>query len=579
MSPHRKPDIFREIKQTKSYKADCNCPSTSFGIAFLFLFLLIAFISNPVSAQLSSPGIPYSFSHGLPPVTRDLLLVSAPDTARLHDEDARNPVPYRFAVNIPVNADFNNSGISEMMDDGTRVWRLTLKSPGALALTLYFDRFRLPAGGKLFVYNPIRTRLQGAFTAENNNSLSTFATSLITGDEITLEYNAPSYTELPELRISEVAHAYRGISFPDAPQTGFGASGKCQVNTACIEGIDWQKQKRSVVRLEVKKGSSTLWCTGSLVNNTRNDGTPYVLTADHCGRYATASDVSKWVFYFDYQSPVCENPTSEPAYRSITGALPVAHGGNAGSTGSDFYLVRLIPAIPDSFNVYFNGWNRETTPSPSGVSIHHPEGDIKKISTYTAPAQAAYWPGCTALAHWRVSWAETINGHGTTEPGSSGSPLFDNQGRLVGTLTGGDSACDTNHISLPDYYGMFSYSWDQNGTDSASVLKCWLDPIQSGVTTLNGWALGIAVPENTADISLFPNPVASELNIQVNGAMSRNLTVAVVNILGETLISEQLRIDPANGTKIGVAGLPEGVYLVKIFDGKRQIVKKIVKKD
>ncbi len=574
-----KTDIFQEIKQSKLYIAGYNGTSTLFRIAFLGLLLCFNFYLNPVSAQLSRPGVPYSFSHALSPLDDGFRTLSLPDTSRLKDEDARNPVPYRFAVNIPVNAGFDDSGTSEIRDDGTLVWRLTLKAPGALALTLYFDRFRLPAGGRLFVYNPKRTRLLGAFTDENNNELSTFATSLIAGDAITLEYNAPIALDPPELRVSEIAYAYRGISFPDAPQTGFGASGKCQVNTACIEGIDWQKQKRSVVRLEVKKGGSTLWCTGSLVNNTKNDGTPYVLTADHCGRFATTIDLSQWVFYFDYQSPVCENPTSEPVYRSITGSSLVAHGGNAGSTGSDFYLVRLKNAIPDSFQAYYNGWNRETNPSPSGVTIHHPEGDIKKISTYTVPLKAAYWPGCSALAHWRVVWSATENGHGTTEPGSSGSPLFDNQGRLVGTLTGGDSACDTNHISLPDYYGMFSYSWDKNGTDSASVLKYWLDPIQSDVTTLNGWALGIAIPDDPVEISLFPNPVSSELHVRINGAASRNLTVAVINILGETLIHQALSDDREGGTILRVAHLPAGIYLVKISDGNRQTVKKFIKND
>ena len=229
-------------------------------------------------------------------------------------------------------------------------------------------------------------------------------------------------------------------------------------------------EKRSVTRITVKRGGSSLWCTGSLIKNVRNDRKPYILTADHCGNKSSVTDLSQWIFYFNYEGAGCPDPTTEPPLKSITGATLVAHGGNEASTGSDFFLVLLKSAIPDSYNVSFNGWSRETAqPSPSGTTIHHPQGDIKKISTYTTPLQPAHWSGNPALAHWRVTWTGTPSGHGTTEGGSSGSPLFDNYGRLVGTLTGGDSGCDSAALNLPDYYGMFSYSWDKNGTDSVNI--------------------------------------------------------------------------------------------------------------
>jgi len=123
--------------------------------------------------------------------------------------------------------------------------------------------------------------------------------------------------------------------------------------------------------------------------------------------------------------------------------------------------------IPDTFNVFFNGWNRKDTTSPSGVGIHHPEGDLKKISTYDKPLVTAYYYSIQTL-----SLAGNVDcdpdGHGVTEGGSSGSPIFDNHGRIVGTLTGGDSSCDTSYLDSPDYYGKFSWSWDKNGSDSTN---------------------------------------------------------------------------------------------------------------
>lgn len=546
--------------------------------AILIFLLLILFSADRVSAQLQQPGLPLSFRYALPPVSSGTLMVPIPDLDRIASEDKIKPSPYRFAVNIPVSAGMSNSGTFDTVAGNLLVWRCTLKAPGALAITLYFDMFRLPAEGKLFVYNPLRTELLGAFTRLNENDHSTFATSLINGDEITVEYNAPLHAPLPGLNISELAYAYRGVAAESTLKTGFGAAGKCQVNVACSEGDEWPLQKRSVTRIEVKRGGATLWCTGSVVNNSKNDGTPYVITADHCGRYSSDTDLSQWIFYFNYQGGSCPNPSKEPAKKSMTGASLVSHGGNGGSSGSDFFLVLLNQSIPDTFNVYYNGWSRSTIPSPSGASIHHPQGDIKKISTYNKPLVATYWSGSSVKAHWKVFWTQTTNGHGTTEPGSSGSPLYDNNGNLVGTLTGGDSSCDSAYLDQPDFYGMFSYSWDQNGSDSASVLKYWLDPVKSDVTILNGWALGVDDAPQTEWVKLFPNPVDHLLGISLKNGGTRGVKVEILDFFGKVKLMRSFGSYENKEITLDLTALPAGIWFVKISSGGQQVVKKIIKR-
>jgi hypothetical protein len=443
---------------------------------------------------------------------------------------------------------------------------------------LYFDRFEIPEGGRLFVYNPKRTQLLGAFTSVNNNRWSTFATGLIYGDEVTLEYNAPEGLKMPDLHLSEVGHAYRGVAAPDRGETGFGGSGKCQVNVNCEEGNNWGLQKRSVTRIAVKRGAASVWCTGSLVNNVRNDGTPYVLTADHCGKYSSETDLTQWVFYFNYESPGCPDPPLEPALASLTGATLVAHGGNAAASGSDFFLVLLGTPVPESYNAYFNGWSREMiTSSISGVSIHHPQGDIKKISTYTTPLEPAVWKGGSKLAHWLVKWSQTPNGHGTTEGGSSGSPLFDTEGRLIGTLTGGDSSCDSAYLESPDWYGMFSYSWDKNGTDSVSVLKYWLDPDSTNIMSLNGWALSVGESASNDRIVLYPNPVADFLMIKPIGANIQTMSVTLTDLWGRRYYSHTFKDQPATEVRIDMRAFLPGMYIVSMTEGDRRFVRKVVK--
>ncbi len=525
-------------------------------------------------AQLNGGGLPYSFSRAVAADTGNYVTVPPPALDNIAMEDQKNPLPYRFAVNLSVDLGIGTSGKSFTSYDGINVWRISIKSPGAKALILYFDKYHLPEEGRLFIYNPQRTQLLGSFTSLNNNALSTFATSLVYGDEVTLEYNAPAHLPLPELHISEVGHAYRGIS----GVSGFGGSGPCEVNVNCSEGGNWQKQKRGVARITVKKGGSSVWCTGSLVDNTRHDGKPYVLTADHCGKGATETDLSQWIFYFNYEGVGCPDPTKEPTLNSLTGATLVSHGGNAGSNGSDFFMVLLNSDIPGAYNVYYNGWSRETTePSPSGTGIHHPQGDVKKISTYTSELQPAHWIGNPALAHWRVYWSGTPNGHGTTEGGSSGSPLFNDQGLLVGTLTGGDSSCDSMSLNLPDYYGMFSYHWDQNGTDSSSILKCWLDPDNTGLMSLKGWATSVKESDQEEWVSFYPNPVKDQLNIKMIAATGQPVRLSVTDLLGNRLIAREWPATTEGVIKVDVSGLTDGIYFLELTDGNRRTVRKIIK--
>ena len=136
---------------------------------------------------------------------------------------------------------------------------------------------------------------------------------------------------------------------------------------------------------------------------------------------------------------------------------------------------------------FFNGWDRSGDVALSGVSIHHPNGDYKKISTYDEPSrsytfQSSEFNGDTQ-AHWNVVFKATTNGHGVTEEGSSGSPLYNENKLIVGTLTGGNSSC-----SYPrglNLYGKLSYHWDRYKTDSTRM-DIWLDPLNKGVKTLSG---------------------------------------------------------------------------------------------
>jgi len=177
---------------------------------------------------------------------------------------------------------------------------------------------------------------------------------------------------------------------------------------------------------------------------------------------------------FNYESPGCTN-INGPTNQTISGTMTVAN-----NSVSDFALLSLGQRPPGSYRTYYAGWSRPNIPAQWSVGIHHPRGDIKKISHDYDPVVSSDYEPERYLpdSHWKVrDWDQ-----GTTEPGSSGSSLFDQNRRIVGQLHGGWAACGND---LPDYYGKFSMSWDY-GSSSSTRLRDWLDPINSGPSTLDG---------------------------------------------------------------------------------------------
>ena len=259
--------------------------------AFLFVVWFL-FTSVTCHSQISQGGSPFSFQH--PQLLQSTLIFETMpkvDVTRLAAEDSINDrnkdIPWRFGENIPVKFNPGNSGSWDNFPTGDKVWRLGIKSSGAFTINLTFDQYHLPPGAKLFVYNEDKTRVIGAFTDVNNQGDKVFATTLVTGDALIIEYDEPPSPEFPgELDLNRVTHGYR-----DAYRyaKSFGNAGACNNNVVCPLAAGWENQIRSVCLL-VSGGNG--FCSGALVNNTSYNGTPYVLTANHC-----YSDPSSWVFW------------------------------------------------------------------------------------------------------------------------------------------------------------------------------------------------------------------------------------------------------------------------------------------
>ncbi len=461
---------------------------------FVSLLILLGTTSLVGIAQISNGGTPYSTLFQLNNNYQNLTFTS-PDMKSISAEDLINEAaspnsPRRMGVSVIINKNTTNSGTWTNIPDVGKVWRLQITVNKALALGIYYNDFFIPKGSRLFLYNHDKTQIIGAYTSANNPKQHLFSTQFVEGDKIILEYFQPkNVTQDAIIDISEVAYVYRDIEFSiDKDRSAWW----CMIDVACEEGDNWQNQIKGVARISIKIGSSYYWCSGSLINNANNDRTPYFLTASHCGEGSNSSDRNQWIFYFNFQASTCNGTNS--GSNSTTGCQLRANDPSFASDGSDFYLLEFNNSIPNFYDVFYNGWNRTNSneDAGSGVGIHHPAGDIKKISTYDTPLQSStFWNGNPS--HWKLNWAQTVNGKSIMQGGSSGSPIFDSNGLIMGDLTGGytSNSCTT---PSPAYYGKVWYSWDINGTTPATRLKDWLDPNNTGIEKLPGISWQIILP-------------------------------------------------------------------------------------
>ncbi len=482
----------------------------------IFWLLVLVSVAVSTQAQVSAGGTPASF--GKVYIGDDMPVATMPpvDVATLMAEDeTRNVKGNAFRFGKAMDVDFNlaNSGQWHTLKNGDRIWRMGIKSSGAYSINLIYSQFYMPQGASMFVYSADKSMVLGAFTPFNNKDHGKFSTDVVKGDHTIIEYYEPAAVRgQGRIAVNKVIHAYYNIFFrEEGDGRSFGQSGSCNNNVVCPISAGWENQVNS--SLMYLSGTNDEICSGAMVNNVRGDGTPYFLSANHCysGDYAT------WIFRFNYQSPTCTPNQNGPLTQTVSGSILRARSAN-----SDFALYELSTTPPLSYNVYYAGWSNVNTAPTSSVGIHHPALDVKKFSVDNDPATASTFGGAPANSHWEVGDWDS----GTTEGGSSGSPLFDQNKRVVGQLHGGGAACGN---SLEDSYGKFAISW--NGSSASNRLKDWLDPDNTGATVLDGATFN--VPTTTRDVQL--TDIAGIDAYSCNGTVSA--TLRFLNRGGDALTS------------------------------------------
>jgi len=251
----------------------------------IVLFLALAALLGAMAggdAWAAAAARPRGLGEGVRALSRVELerMPRAVDRERLLAEDVerdRRGLPRRFAVPFRVHYTPESDGTWEETPSGTLVWRLRVRSAGAANLNLGFTRYRMPAGGALFVYPPDGAVVRGPFTAADNEAHGELWTPVIPGDEAVIEVEIPPDERSSlELELTAVNHGYRELA-PSSPVVPYRAS--CQIDVACRDADEWRRELRSVALFSA---AGLFQCTGALLNNVRQDGRPFFLTAWHC---------------------------------------------------------------------------------------------------------------------------------------------------------------------------------------------------------------------------------------------------------------------------------------------------------
>ena len=495
----------------------------------------------------------------------DLPTIQAQDAIN----DASKDAPWRFGYSYQTNLTLED-GVWETLPGGNKLWRTEIRSQGAMTINLLLENVHLPEGAHLYLYDKELTNRAGAYTSRNNRADGWLGTELVHGDHIVVEYYEPeAVSGQGHFTIANIVHGYRSLDrVQEQLLKGLNDAGDCNIDVECPLGNGWENEIRSVAMIVVNGNGI---CTGALINNTCEDGRALFLTANHC----LGGNTGSWAFRFNWKSPAgtescattagSTNP-GPPYDQTANGATILVSGGQADHALLEIDNMTVQDA--ENWELFYAGWNHDDTDGniTAAMGIHHPSGDVMKICR---EGDAPYHDNTGGAAVWWVDeWEE-----GVTEPGSSGSPLFDQNHRIVGQLYGGAAACSgTVNNGTHDYYGRLGVSWDLGISDHLAPSQCGTAPI-----VLDGWdPLGPSLPDD-ASIQLVEKPngliCGEAINpiVVLRNAGSNNLTSVTINYNIDGAGTQTLNWTgnlPQNGTEtifLPAASASSGVHTYNAF--------------
>jgi hypothetical protein len=546
--------------------------------------LALSAIGLTSNAQLSQGGLPLTLQKGIELAAVPMSTFETPNWDAFLEKEKLESKQFAagpIQVGLPTAADFGfpQSGQMIVADGGIRVWRGIIHVANAPAMTLYFDKFHLPKGVRLFFTNENRRQVVGAFDAANNTDDKLFAVDAVQGEKVFVELNIEPGVDINqiEMHINSLLIMHRAIEHLSfytigdlTPIDGYdaqynGLSSSCMINAICAtEPLAVNPRKATVQTIYAQGGA----CSGTLVNNTGNspggECKTLIATATHCQPSGATNPNSEFfsmmLVRFNFERPDCQG-TQPTNGRTLTGTTLLARSqmqnswvSNVSNILADHMLLELKTAVPASYGAVLSGWKANdaliatnVAAPKSIIGFHHPVADNKKVSK-SQSIYASAWPSQQPSASG-TRWTQLITS-GYVSPGSSGSGLFDSDGYLIGIASvAGDmggipASCQIDGNGQPVQgppfnaiiYQKISGAWTftGNGVANANNLKPFLDPTNSGLLKLNSVAASTCTPLTSgggtdAGGNTSVNSISDDLNANIAVYPNPN-TTGMINL-------------------------------------------------
>jgi lysyl endopeptidase len=381
--------------------------------------------------------------------------------------------------------------------DGGRAAQASVTSPEAGSLRLSIDLAGVPEDVEMvFFGSDLPSRLEGPIrVGDIRDRTAPWWSPLTEGATQTVEFFVPSRYDPSTLAIRIVAASHL-FTTPSSHFTktlqDIGAAGPCNIDVPCSAlnaATAFQDVAASVAQMVIVDGSQVFLCTGSLLNDSDPSAQiPWFYGANHCfdnevPPYKTAAQMqtvaSTLATLWSFQASACISGHGNGVPLSSWSQL------NGGATyifsnvQNDALFLRLNNLPPAG--AFYSGWDPNPIAAGTAViTIHHPSGDLKKVTQGTALGFSTPGLGGGASQFIEVRWSL-----GTTEPGSSGAGLWTFNGSqylLRGALWGGLAAC--NLMGETDNFSRFDQIYasiaSSLGSGNIDYTDLWWNPAESG---------------------------------------------------------------------------------------------------
>lgn len=495
-------------------------------------------------------------------------VVTAPsDFDELMDKKAKGLLE-TFATTVKTNIDvLKNATVVNTKD--TIYYSFKIKAEKATSISVNFGRFRLSANATMLLYTS--KEITDSISKKQNGKANAWRSRTYKENELNLLLRVPiNELNLNSLIITETNFGY---------QSGVpgGALLSCEIDANCSTGASMSLEKKAVVLIE----NGNAYFTGTLLMNTCNNAIPYILTTKHGVGSGPGASGSALKYTFKFWSTGCGASTSSTSANvemDFDKSELVAQ-----SDYTDFALLKLDDPIPTNSDIVFSGWTTATSGITETSILHHPQGDLMKITTdNSAPVMDTY----PELPNY-LAWKLNID-FGATEAGSSGAAYFDQNHRVFAQHIG----IGSNSSSCTQYEkwgGRFSDSWNgPSGSTSATRLKDWLDPnnISTGTTNSTNVSQLMQVPlkimgpdvlcsEETYSLGTLPTGVtatwSSSSGIVSITPQNSNASTVTVTKVGAGVVTLTATFNSAicglsNITKTIGVGMPTEPNIVGHYD-------------